>query len=150
MKIIATIKFNDQIALVLSEHPKFNYKQYGDIIIGIDKTETFVNCYRYEDCGNWKAFAGHKFDIQLENGEVIHCDGKWWHGGHKKAEEILGMKLVNVTYQDIESLKQFYVFAGDCAVNDKLEQLISGYDGKIYEYQEYEASINKKQACDLV
>ena len=148
MRLIALVKFNSGVALVLTESPKYTYTKHGSIIIGIDKTGTFVKCYEYRrPCGSFKAFAGNEFDIPLDTGEIIHCDGQWWHGGHSEAGKILGKDLVNATYNDVESLKRCYVYTGDSAIKEKWQELVDGYDGKLYEYREYEAAIKKAKGA---
>lgn len=143
-EVIALVKFNSGVALALKEKVNFKYNRHGNLLIGIDDTGTFVNCLRYEEpWGRFKAFAGREFDIPLENGEVIHCNGQWWAGGSKTAEEILKDTLVHATYEDIDSLKRCYVYTGCHAVKGKLEKLIETYKGKTYEYYEFEKELKE-------
>jgi len=138
-ELIAVVKFNQGEAFVLSDKVEFKYQQHGNLIIGIDDSETFLDLYVYErPTPSFKAFGGHEFDIQLENGEVIHCNGQWWSGGIKQAEHILGKEITNVTYKSQQELKDCYVFTGCCAIKEKLEALRETYDGVVYEYREYE------------
>ncbi|AIQ54535.1 hypothetical protein [Paenibacillus sp. FSL R7-0331] len=139
-QVEAIVTFNDGIAYVLSQPVEFTYYKQGDLIIGLDDTCTFVSCYFYERPSmGFKAFGGREFDITLENGEVIHCDGQWWDGGYQKAEKLLGEELVRVTYEDIESLKKCYVFSGCKAIASSLSKLRETYDGEVQGYWAYEA-----------
>lgn len=136
--LIALVKFNNGVALVVKEKLNFTYTQHDHIIIGIDDSGTFLQCFYYGAPSTYfKAFGGHEFDITLENGRVIHCNGQWWWGGGEKAEEILNKEIVEATVGDIESLKKCYVYTGVYAIKDKIKKLISGYSGKLYEYREY-------------
>lgn len=138
-KVIAITKFNQGHALVLRDKIKFNYEKHGNILIGIDDTGTFVDCLIYErPTAGFKAFGGREFNIELTNGETVHCNGQWWHGGFEKAEKILGSKLVSATVRDIESLEGCYVFSGCCAIKDKYQELIDNYEGRIFGNREFE------------
>lgn len=98
--------------------------------------------YYYErPTPGFQAFGGRKFDIRLESGEIIHCNGQWWDGGYRKAAELLGEELVHATYNDIDSLKNCYVFYGAAAIKSRLEELNKKYNGDIHGYWEYEAFI---------
>ena len=137
-KLIALVKFNNEIALVLQDKIQKRYNRYDDLLIGIDDTGTFIDCLYYETpIGRFEAFGGREFDIPLENGGIIHCSGQWWSGGSRKAEKILNKKLCKVVYNDIESLRECYVYSGDCAIEESLQELLATYNGKIYEYSEF-------------
>jgi len=143
-ELMALVKFNSGVALVMKNEIKFKYKKYDNIIIGIDESETFVDCLYYEaPWGRFKAFAGREFDISLENGKIIHCNGQWWHGGSDQAEKILDKKIVGVTVNDIESLKKCYVFTGCFAIKENKDKLIESYHGNLYEYYEYEKELKQ-------
>jgi hypothetical protein len=136
------VEFNDGIAYVLDKPVEFKYYKQGNLIIGLDDTCTFVKCYHYSrPTPGFEAFAGHKFDITLEDGEVIHCSGQWWSGGYTEAEELLGEKLVHATHNDIDSLKNCYVFYGCSAVESALEELRGTYNGEVKGYKEYRSQI---------
>ncbi|OBZ13303.1 hypothetical protein [Bacillus sp. FJAT-26390] len=139
----AIVKFNDGVAYVLDNPVEFTYYREGNIIIGLDSTCTFVNCYVYDrPSPGFQAFGGRRFDIKLDNGDVIECHGQWWNGGYSKAAELLGEKLVSVTYKDVDSLKSCYVFNGACAIKSRVEDMNNNYDGVIHGYWEYEAILN--------
>ena len=141
-EILAVVKFNNYHAFVLKDKVNFKYKQYDNLLIGIDETQTFVDVLYYErPFGRFKAFGGREFDLPLEDGGTIHCSGQWWSGGSSSAEKILNKKLIGATYHDIESLKSCYVYTGTCAFKDKIDELISSYNGKIYGYREYEEKL---------
>lgn len=141
-QVEAIVRFNDGFAYVLSNPVEFTYYKQGDLIIGLDDTCTFVSCYHYSrPTMGFEAFGGRKFDITLENGEVIDCHGQWWDGGYEKAEELLGETLVRVTYKDIKSLKDCYVFNGCHAVANNFAKLHDTYDGVVQGYWAYEAQL---------
>jgi hypothetical protein len=140
VEVEAIVKFNDGVAFALKDKITFTYYKQGNLIIGLDPTCTFVNCYFYSRPSfGFEAFGGRKFDITLENGEVINCDGQWWDGGYTKAAELLGEELVHATYNDVESLKNCYVFYGSSAIKNKIEEMKSTYNRDIQGYWEYEA-----------
>lgn len=148
-ELAALVKFNNSKAFVLKDKVKLRYTRHGNILIGIDDSGTFVDCLYYETPhGAFRAFAGREFDIPLENGEVIHCNGQWWQGGAEKAEEILGKNLVSATYGDMESLRKCYVYTGYCAIKEKLEELEATYNGKLYEYYEYEKVLKESYVTE--
>lgn len=143
----AIVEFNDGIAYVLDKPVEYKYYKQGNMIIGLDDSCTFVQCYYYDrPTPGFYAFGGHKFDIQLENGEVEHCYGQWWDGGYVKAEKLLGEKLVNVTYRSIDDLKNCYVFFGGAAIDRNIDELRHSYSGKIHGYWEYEAILKGWEA----
>ena len=75
-KIIAVVKFNSKEAFVLRRRPLLKYNRYGNVIIGTDGL--FFTCYYYSPPSErFQAFAGRKFDLTMEDGEVIHCNGQW-------------------------------------------------------------------------
>lgn len=146
-EVKAIVEFNSGIAYVLDRPVEFKYYREGNLIIGLDDTCTFVRTYIYDrPSAGFEAFGGSKFDITLENGEVIHCHGQWWDGGIDKAAKLLGDELVRVTFDDIESLKNCFVFTGNYAIKSSLEQLRQTYTGKIYGYWEYEAILKGREA----
>ncbi|WP_339273544.1 hypothetical protein MKY59_20805 [Paenibacillus sp. FSL W8-0426] len=138
-KVENIVTFNDGIAFVLDKPVEYKYYKHGNLIIGLDDTCTFVQCYYYQRMQGFEAFGGHKFDITLENGEVIHCHGQWWDGGYQQAAELLGEELVHATFNDKESLTKCYVFTGSQAIKDSLENLQSTYQGDVQGYWAYEA-----------
>jgi len=140
-EVIALTRMNGGLAIVLKDKVNFKYEKHGDIIIGLDDTETFVDCLYYErPIGRFKAFGGREFDINLINGEIIKCNGQWWHGGIKKVSEILNDELISVTMKDIESLEECYVYSGCYGIKRKVDEMINNYNGKIFDYYEFESS----------
>lgn len=145
-EVKAVVKFNQGIAFVLNKDVEFTYYKQGSLIIGLDPTCTFVKCYHYErPTPGFSAFGGREFDIPLENGEVIHCNGQWWDGGYSKAAELLGEELISATYNDIKSLKNCYVFYGSAAIKGKVEELRSTYSGDVQGYYAFEAILNGRE-----
>ncbi len=148
-EIVAVVKFNDREAFVLKEEPKLIYTKYGtDTIIGTDGV--FYQLYGYETPrGSYTAFAGRKFDLEMDNGEIVKCYGQWWDATTKKAVEVLGInennKLNYATACSIDNLKKCYVFHGYKGLSDKIEEFRKTYTGKVYEYYEYEKILRPKK-----
>ena len=141
-EVQAIVKFNDDIAFALANPVKFTYYREGNLIIGLDDTCTFVHCYYYQHPSyGFKAFGGREFDIHLENGEVVHCNGQWWDGGYLKAAELLGEELIDVTYNDVETLKNCYVYYGATGIKSRVEELRRSYTGEVQGYWDYEAKL---------
>ena len=79
-KILAVVGTNNSESLVLKYKPKLKYTQYEyHTIIGTDGI--FIDAYFY-DCPSkgFKAFCGREFEIKLENGNIVKCNGQWWDG----------------------------------------------------------------------
>jgi len=142
-KVLAKVKFNDEIALVLDRKPVLEYTKHKGIIYGTDGI--FYQCYKYDRPGkNWEAFGGHKFDIKLTSGEVINCNGQWWHGGHAEVEKLAGVTLCSAVHSTVDALKKCYVFSGDAADSKKFNDILNSYNGDILPYFEYEKLLNKE------
>lgn len=125
-KVLAKTTFNDGIAIVLDKRPKLVYQRQGIYMWGTDGI--FYSCYKNEGMGRtWKAFAGRKFTITLESGEVVECVGQWWDAGQREVEKILGITMGNVTVGNIESLKRCYVYSGYTADIEKYKELLDKY-----------------------
>ena len=147
-KIIAVVKFNDGEALVLENEPKMVYTKYGnDTIIGTDGV--FYSFYGYERSSpNWQAFAGRKFTIELENGDVVNCEGEWWDKITETAIKILGInstdnKVVYATANSIDQLSKCYVFIGYKGLSSKIAEFRKTYTGEVYGYWDYEKMIKQ-------
>jgi len=150
-KILAKVKFNSGIAVVLNKRPllKFyrtNHRniqscgEKGNLIYGTDGL--FYDCYFYKRPGrNAMAFGGRKFTINLENGESVDCHGQWWDGAHEEICELLKIELTLVTFRAIEDLKKCYVFAGCTAEVSGWNKLLNSVDMPIHEYREYEKKL---------
>ncbi len=136
-KIIAVVKFNSGEAFVMENSINLEYTKYGsDTIIGTDGY--FISCYGYKIDRFCKAFAGRKFDLELIDGTIEHCNGQWWDSITSKAREIIKGNIIHITANNIDRLKNCYVFNGYCGIEEKMNQLRSQYKGKIYDYWEYE------------
>ena len=140
-KILAKVKFNSGFAYVLENDIKYTYYKVDDIIYGTDGL--FYICYRFENSiGRHKAFGGRKFDLTLNTGEVVKCEGQWWDGGYGKLEQILGIKFGNITYNTKENLLKCYVYYGasvDINVINKIDELFP--DLPYYPYHDYDKVI---------
>jgi hypothetical protein len=141
-QIIAKVRLNGSLAAVLSEKPKLKYYRHGNFVWGTD--DIFYQCYYLEyPQGRFMAFAGRKFTITLQTGEIIECDGQWWHGGHKEIGKIVHADLVDVTAKDIASLKECYVFSGYFADHLKFKRLMEAASQvSIFEYYDYQKVID--------
>ena len=123
IKIIAKVIFNNRFAYVIDRKPKLIFKKVDNIIYGTDGL--FYDCYQYEEPeGRFKAFAGRKFEIKLDNGEIVKCNGQWWNGGFKNVEDLVGCNIDRVTIRTKKDLKKCYVFCGYEANIDKFNKLI--------------------------
>ena len=140
-KIKAVVKFNEGIAIVLQDKIITKANKHGNNIIESDGL--FFSSLVYDrPSERWKAFAGRKFDIELEDGTVEHCTGQWWDGTTEKTKDIVGGDFISVTVCSIEELKKCYVFCGRYALKDKFEALLKTYTGKKYGYWEYDFILN--------
>jgi len=138
MKVIALVKMNDSLALVFDEKINFVYTKIDDNTI-IGEYKGLYDClFRQGDNGD--AFAGRKFDIELSDGKIEHCHGQWWSGKNVSATLLIG-ECVYLSYSYTEYLVGCYVYTGGIIDKTVYEYLISEYQGKIYEYREYEEFI---------
>lgn len=146
MEIIAVVKFNKGEAFVFDEIPDLVYTKYGnDTIIG--ESGPFYTCYGYSkpsDC--FKAFGGRKFDILLSDGTIEHCSGQWWNGITEVARKELNIdgierKLIRVAAEGIKALTNCYVYYGFYAIESEILEMRKKYDGKVYEYYEFENEV---------
>ena len=142
-KILAVVKFNDGEAYVLRDEVKLEYQKYNGIIIGTDGY--FLKCY-YErppippsnkNWSGWQAFGGRRFDIHLIDGSIEHCYGQWWDGIGNNCMNIIGDEIVNIVAENIDNLKNCYVFRGYQGIKKNIEKLRKAYTGEIYDYWEY-------------
>jgi hypothetical protein len=79
MKIVAVVIMNKREAYVFDEIAPIVYTKHKDAIIGTN--EILYSFYYHEyPLEGFQAFAGRKFDILLDNGEIEHCSGQWWDG----------------------------------------------------------------------
>lgn len=144
MKILALVKFNQSVAMVLDEAPKLVYRKQGGSILGSDGT--FLSTYYYDrPSPGFYAFAGRKFDLVMEDGEVVHCEGQYWDGVKDAHRKMVDGEIISVTANDIDSLKNCYVFCGYKGVKHKIKELIDSYNGIVYDYWEYEMLITKNK-----
>jgi hypothetical protein len=143
-KVMAVVKFNDGEALVLDKKPELKYQLSNGCITGTDGV--FADCLYYEKpFGRFKAFAGREFEITLQDGSVVKCNGQYWDGlqpGHIKA---LGFSPSRATINSLDNLKKCYVFAGYYANIEMFNKLRSTYDGKVWEYNEYDEYLREQQ-----
>ncbi len=151
MKIIAVVKFNQGEALVFDELPELVYTKYGPSTI-VGKSGIFSSCYGKAFDPGAKAFGGRKFDLQLTDGTVEHCDGQWWSSVTTQALSALGVSddnpLVSVTAKTLDELKKCYVFHGYTSTRKEYQDLRGTYTGPVYEYHEYEKIVRNLKTVD--
>jgi hypothetical protein len=149
MKILALVKFNSSVAMVLDEMPDLKFKKQGEfpfehVILGSDGT--FLQTYFYDQPGtHWQAFGGRKFDIMMEDGSVEHCYGQWWDGVKETHKKMVDGEIVAVTAASIDDLKKCYVFFGYKGIKHKISELLSQYKGIIYDYWDYEMLVTNNR-----
>lgn len=147
-KVLAVVKFNDNEALVLDKLPELKYQLSNRCITGTDGL--FAKCLYYEaPFGRFKAFAGCEFEINLADGSVVKCNGQYWDGIMNEHIKVLGFNPGRITVNSIDALKTCYVFTGYYANLELINQLRTAYDGKVWEYREYEKHIKGKEPIIL-
>lgn len=142
MKIEAMITLNGGVAYVLDKEPELVWQRLDKkTLYGTDGVFYDVLRHSYET--GYKAFGGREFEIRLQNGEIVKCNGQWWSAGHSAVEEHLRIKLTSVAAGEKEGLKKCFVFHGYSADFEKLEALKQKYlkKGVIYPLREYEKII---------
>lgn len=149
MKILAVVKFNDGEAFVLDETPKLIYTKHdANTIIGTDGT--FYNFYSHQHDKYAKAFAGRKFTLPLDTGEVVECSGQWWDGITQTAIDVLGInktdkRIIYATAASLDDLKKCYVFYGYKALPEPIAALRKTYTGPVWEYWDYQCIVRGKK-----
>ena len=145
IKVVAKVTCNDGFAYVLNRMPHFLYTKLDQkTIIGEDEGMYEFYMYdRYTD--RYKAFGGRQFQLPLTDGSVEKCYGQWWDGMNDTALKLFsGVSLCYFVYSTIEDLKKYYVYIGCRADVDWVKKLDSKYNGKIYDYWEFEKMINEE------
>lgn len=129
-KIEAVVKFNHGEGLVLNRNPNYVYRRVSPTLL-LAEDGPFCSVYGFQaPQGRFKAFAGRKFDIPLEDGTVEKAHGQWWDCGYTGK--------VQVIYKSKASLEECYVFAGALADPIGLAALREEYTGCVYPYSEYD------------
>lgn len=143
LAISGIVEFNNNIAVVLNEDIKYTYRKLDSKTI-IGTCGMFFIAYFYDYVSTAKAFAGRKFTLTMEDGEVVHCNGQWWVGFNSKSRAYIGNRnLTNISYQSLDALKDCYVFYGGYAFEDELSDLLLHYTGKVYKYYEFQDVVIK-------
>lgn len=142
-KLIGVV--NDRL-LVFDKGIEITYKKLDEkTIIGENIELGVYICYEFSQATNgYKAFGGSEFDIKLDTGEVVHCDGNWWSVLSKTARNYINADIVEFSYNTIDNLVDTYVFYGGAFIlKENMEKLLKTYDGKNYKYREYEDEVIK-------
>lgn len=145
MEILASVRFNQGKAYVVSTTEDYKYYRLGsNIIYGTDGVR--YQCYKYEQpYKNSKAFGGRKFTLKIEDTEeIIECHGQWWDGGYTQLEKELELNLVSFTHSTIENLLKCYVYTSCFVDMESLNNLLKDKELFYYDYYDYEKVINYK------
>lgn len=137
LKIISVVKFNDGEAFVLNRELEMKYNMIGSAIVGKDGPMCSCLAYEYPSAG-WKAFAGREFDIALEDGSVIKCNGQYWDSWTTAALKEVGENVSRVTIGTKESLKNCYVYSGCYGIPNEIAKLRAAYAGPVFDYWDYD------------
>lgn len=133
LKVIAVVKINNREALVLNRQLNFTYEEIGRDLIGSDGP--FKRALFYSQASeSYKAFAGSEMTLNMKDGSQRKVKEHWWSG-------CLPSHL-DVTANDLESLKKCYVFFGGMAITpEDYQTLRDSYAGCVYPYWDYEKVI---------
>lgn len=147
-KIIAVVSDGRQDKLVLEKLPVLKYRKIDKSIVGTDGT--FVEAlYHSEPTREFKAFGGHEFEITMEDGEVVKCNGQWWNGITK---DMLSDGLIEpnreVVQLGISTMEMFakykgFLAVGTTAYRDAIEALRQTYGGPVYTIKGFEDAARK-------
>lgn len=150
-KLVALVKFNDGVALVLDAMPQLKYKKVGKALIGQDGV--FYDFLGYDaPSGRFKAFGGRQFDLPMEDGTVTHCNGQWWHGSNGDTYKHFGFPdykgfadmFCSPPIATVEGLVKSSLFCSSYMLRSAFDEMVAGYEGPIYDRQEYEQMMREK------
>lgn len=150
MKVIAIVDCGNWYGLVVDEKPEEVSTMYGnDTIISVTGNMFYDFLYYERPHPKYKAFAGRKFEIKLDDGRIIKCDGQWWDGISKRAEQVMIEKGISV-FEDftlvgmatIKELVNCYVFSGFKMLDRDLKEILRS-DIPVYNNKEYREIIYK-------
>jgi hypothetical protein len=138
MKIIKAHKnLHGHLYLMVDEIPKITYEKIGESYVGSDEEGIFNYYLKYKyGSGNFKAFAGREFPIELKDGTIVRLKDHWWDAGVYDKEN----EYVNVGLGTLEDLQDCYIYCSYNIKKDKLKELINDYlsRDKFYNYYEIE------------
>lgn len=148
MKIVAKVKFNDEIAYVLDDMAQLEYDKHKHIIYG---TNGVIYDIKAHVPNSTSGFSGHEFTYQFKDGTEKTYKGSLWDSwdASQNLGEVLGKNIDTITVKDVEGLKNCYVFNGMYVDVDALKEL-DGYDSdKVYDYDEYRNYLkeNHNESC---
>lgn len=149
MKLLYIVKSGYSPFLVFDEMPEKISTKYGDDTI-IGRIGGIFYDFLAKRNGSKKAFGGRKFEIVLDNGEVEKCEGQWWDAVTNRAKEELekegnslsDMMLIGIS--SVDKLLDCYVYCGLWASKKKIEEMMDGCKGRIYEYYEFKREVIDK------
>ena len=149
MNLLYVVESGDYKYLVFDEMPDKISTKYGDDTI-IGRIGGIFYDFLAKRNERREAFGGRKFDIVLDNGEVEKCEGQWWDAVTDRAREELEIegnpfsKMVLIGVSSVDRLLDCYVYCGLWASESKIEEMIAGYKGRIYEYYEFKEEVINK------
>lgn len=106
-----------RVFVVVDKMPELVYERHPDrILVGHD--DGFWSALKHgRPSKNNQAFGGHKFDIPMKDGTIIHASGEWWDSGYEAITERIG----SVGVGTLDGLATCYVFVGYHISMAKLE-----------------------------
>lgn len=128
---------NTNYYVVLDRYPEFKFKRIQKGYLLAEDNGVF-QAYKYgAPSGSFKAFAGRKFNINMEDGSIVEAWGQWWDTG------VIGIyeELTQVGYSTIDRLKKCYVFTGGTM---RLSEIKNWLDNNPYSIDYYKYDNRKK------
>jgi len=130
MKVLAVIDTGLKYNFVLDEMPEMiHWFETKELILGEDKTKTFVSSYEYYVDPFTGSFGGSNFYITMDDGSEKDIGGVWWDRGSKG----FNCKTQPIGIGTPESLADCFVFYALTIKCRRYNQLLKEYQGKIYD-----------------
>lgn len=130
MKIVAMVRFNNDWAYVFDEPICLKYREEthdGQLYL-IGQSGPFYDFLKFQRAsGRFKAFAGRKFTLNMEDGTQRVIQDDWWSCGSPIGP------LTHITHSSIKSLKKCYVYAGGNCNQEALQTMVDEYDNRTSE-----------------
>lgn len=126
--------------VVVDRKPEYIYRRVGIQLIAEDSGFFQLRYIHGPVPGD--AFGGAKFDMQLEGGEVLHCEGQVWDGTPwphmMRGKEPVNLEpMISIGVATLDELRKCYVFMGGNLLVSKLEAWLK--DNKpTYDYYKYD------------
>ena len=152
MKIVALVRFNSGLALVLDQPVELKYRlekiDGNRYLVGEHGPFRSFLGYRRSRGRNDRAFAGRTLELTAHNGVTIRVKDHWWSCGDPTNQ------TTSVTFGTIPELQKCYVFSGARCEPEALQAMLDEYNnrtsepygwpdgGYIYPYWDFEKVIN--------